>query len=66
MADKIRASIMGGTGYAAAELIKRLLIHPNVDLVRISSIDHVGENIGKVHRNFGDRLDDEHHPIIYR
>ncbi len=53
---KIKASLMGGTGYAAAELIKRLINHPQVELVRISSIDHVGENVGKVHKNFGDRL----------
>lgn len=56
MTNKIRASIMGGTGYAAAELIRRLISHPNVELVRISSIDHIGENVGKVHKNFGDRL----------
>jgi N-acetyl-gamma-glutamyl-phosphate reductase len=54
---KIKVSLMGGTGYAAAELIKRLLTHPNVELVKIASIDHVGENIGKVHKNFGNRLD---------
>lgn len=53
---KIKVSLMGGTGYAAAELIKRLVSHPEVELVRISSIDHIGENIGKVHRNFGNRL----------
>ncbi|MBF0312426.1 MAG: N-acetyl-gamma-glutamyl-phosphate reductase [Oligoflexia bacterium] len=53
---KIKASLMGGTGYAAAELIKRLLMHPHVELLRISSIEQVGENIGKVHKNFGDRL----------
>ena len=40
MAKKIKASIMGGTGYAAAELIKRLLSHPYVELTRIASIDH--------------------------
>lgn len=48
---------MGGTGYAAAELIKRLINHPQVELVKISSIDHVGENVGSVHRNFLNRLD---------
>jgi len=53
---KIKVSLMGGTGYAAAELIKRLLMHPYVELVKIASIDHVGENIGKVHKNFGNRL----------
>ena len=57
MTKKIRASIMGGTGYAAAELIKRLLSHPNVELKKIASIDHVGKNIGEVHKNFGNRLD---------
>lgn len=53
---KIKVSLMGGTGYAAAELIKRLVTHPNVELVKIASIDHVGENIGRVHKNFGNRL----------
>ncbi len=53
---KINVALMGGTGYAAAELIKRLMNHPNINLVRISSIDHVGDNIGIVHKNFGNRL----------
>lgn len=56
MTKKIKASLMGGTGYAAAELIKRLVIHPHVELIRISSIERVGENVGKVHKNFGNRL----------
>ncbi|MBF0207847.1 MAG: N-acetyl-gamma-glutamyl-phosphate reductase [Oligoflexia bacterium] len=53
---KIRAALMGGTGYTAAELIKRLVSHPHAELVRISSIDNIGDNVGKVHKNFGDRL----------
>jgi N-acetyl-gamma-glutamyl-phosphate/LysW-gamma-L-alpha-aminoadipyl-6-phosphate reductase len=53
---KIKAALMGGTGYAAAELIKRLTIHPDVELVRVSSIDHIGENVGQVHKNLGNRL----------
>ena len=56
MAKKIKAAIMGGSGYAAAELIRRLVMHPHVEISKISSIDYVGENIGKVHRNFGERL----------
>jgi LysW-gamma-L-alpha-aminoadipyl-6-phosphate/LysW-L-glutamyl-5-phosphate reductase len=56
MDAKLKVSIMGGTGYAAAELIKRLVVHPHVEIVKISSIDHIGENVGKVHRNFGTRL----------
>lgn len=56
MGKKTRVSLMGGTGYAAAELIRRAIQHPNVELVRIASVDKVGENIGLTHRNFGDRL----------
>ena len=57
MSSKINVAIMGGTGYAAAELIKRLIIHPNTNLTKIASIDHVGENIGKVHKIFSNRID---------
>ncbi|MEI8347273.1 MAG: N-acetyl-gamma-glutamyl-phosphate reductase, partial [Pseudomonadota bacterium] len=56
MSKKIRVSVIGGTGYAAAELIRRLLNHPHVEISKLASIDHVGENIGQVHRNFGNRL----------
>ncbi len=56
MKNKINVGIMGGTGYAAAELIRLLLKHPNVNLTKIASIDHVGKNVGTVHRNFGNNL----------
>lgn len=56
MTKKIKAALMGGTGYAAAELIKRLVQHPNIELKRVSSIDHIGENVGQVHKNLGTRL----------
>src|SRR6266540_2234170 len=38
-----RAAVVGGSGYGGAELIRRLLIHPEVELVRVASIDLVGE-----------------------
>ncbi len=56
MTKKIRVSIMGGTGYTSAELLKRLVKHPNVEISKIASIDHIGENVGKVHRNFRRKL----------
>lgn len=56
MTKKIKVGLMGGTGYAAAELIRRLVSHPQVELTKIASIDHVGENVGDVHRNFGKSL----------
>jgi N-acetyl-gamma-glutamyl-phosphate/LysW-gamma-L-alpha-aminoadipyl-6-phosphate reductase len=49
--EKIRAAVIGGSGYGGGEIIRRLLIHPNVELVRVASIDHVGEPLGDVHLN---------------
>ncbi len=40
---RYRAAVVGGSGYGGAELIRRLLIHPDVDLVRVASVDLVGE-----------------------
>lgn len=56
MKSKIKVALMGGTGYAAAELIRRLINHPNAELKRVSSIDHIGENVGQVHKNFRNKL----------
>lgn len=46
---RYKASIIGGSGYGAAELIRRLLIHPDVELVRVASIDFVGEPLSAAH-----------------
>jgi N-acetyl-gamma-glutamyl-phosphate reductase len=51
MAKRFKAAVIGGTGYGGAEMIRRLLLHPDVELVRVASIDHVGEPIGAVHPN---------------
>ncbi len=42
---------MGGSGYGAGEMIRRLLLHPEVELVRVASIDYVGEGLGAAHPN---------------
>src|SRR5262245_50442857 len=44
-----RAAIYGGSGFAGAELVRRLLMHPEVELVRVCSIDHVGEPLSSAH-----------------
>lgn len=44
-----RAAIYGGSGFAGAELIRRLLLHPDVELARVCSIDHVGEPLSVAH-----------------
>ena len=46
--ERVRAAIIGGTGYGGAELIRLLLAHPNVELVRVTSIDRVGEPLDAV------------------
>jgi N-acetyl-gamma-glutamyl-phosphate reductase len=48
---RFKASIIGGSGYGAAEIIRRLLVHPDVELVRVASIDYVGENLAAAHPN---------------
>ena len=40
---RFKAAVVGGSGYGGAELIRRLLVHPDVELVRVASIDFVGE-----------------------
>lgn len=50
MASKrFKAAVIGGSGYGGAELIRRLLRHPDVELVRVASIDFVGEPLSAVH-----------------
>lgn len=50
-AEKINVAIIGGTGYGGAELIRNLIAHPHVNLVRVTSIDHVDEPLESVHLN---------------
>jgi N-acetyl-gamma-glutamyl-phosphate reductase len=44
-----KAVVIGGTGYGGAEMIRRLLIHPQVELTRVIAVDHVGLPLGAVH-----------------
>jgi N-acetyl-gamma-glutamyl-phosphate/LysW-gamma-L-alpha-aminoadipyl-6-phosphate reductase len=46
---RYRAAVIGGSGYGGAELIRRLLLHPDVSLVRVASVDFVGEPLGAAH-----------------
>lgn len=50
--NKTKVSIIGGSGYLAAELLRHLLPREDVEILRISSKDHIGRNIGAVHRTF--------------
>ncbi|MDP9150425.1 MAG: N-acetyl-gamma-glutamyl-phosphate reductase [Myxococcota bacterium] len=48
---RFRAAVLGGSGYGGAELVRRLLVHPDVELVRVASIDFVGEPLAAAHPN---------------
>ncbi len=49
--SKARVAVIGGTGYGGAELCRLLLAHPEIELVRVTSIDHVDEPLEAVHLN---------------
>ncbi len=54
---RFRAAVIGASGYGGAELIRRLLAHPEVELARVVSIDFVGEPISAVHPSLEGRTD---------
>lgn len=51
MASKLKAAIIGGSGYGAGEMLRRLTFHPDVEVVRVASIDYVGEPVWSAHPN---------------
>jgi N-acetyl-gamma-glutamyl-phosphate reductase len=52
---RFRAADIGGSGYGGAELVRRLLLHPEVELVRVASVDYVGQPLGAAHPNLTGR-----------
>jgi LysW-gamma-L-alpha-aminoadipyl-6-phosphate/LysW-L-glutamyl-5-phosphate reductase len=46
---RFRAAVIGGSGYGGAEMIRRLLLHPDVELCRVASVDLVGEPLAAAH-----------------
>jgi N-acetyl-gamma-glutamyl-phosphate reductase len=57
MGAKHKAAVIGGSGYGGGEIIRRLLHHPAVELVRVASIDFVGEPLGAAHPNLDQQTD---------
>jgi len=45
----IRAGIIGGTGYTGIELVRLLVMHPEVDLSVVTSRRYKGEKVSKVY-----------------
>lgn len=47
----MKASIVGGSGYAGGELLRLLLDHPEVDVQQATSESHLGEYVYQQHPN---------------
>ncbi|MDH5629454.1 MAG: N-acetyl-gamma-glutamyl-phosphate reductase [Gammaproteobacteria bacterium] len=48
---KTKVSIIGGAGYGAAEILRHVLVRDDVEFLRISSKDYIGQSVSQVHRN---------------
>lgn len=49
MAATIKAGIIGGAGYAGGELLRLLLLHPNVELAFVQSRSQAGKPVTSTH-----------------
>ena len=49
--DKIRASVIGASGYTGGELLRLLLAHPNMDVASVSSEKSHGLPVSRIHPN---------------
>ena len=56
--QKIKAGIIGATGYAGVELIRILLKHPYVTLTAISSVSFEGKSVSEVYPSLKNICDD--------
>ncbi len=49
--EKIKVSIVGGSGYTGGEMLRILLFHPYVQICRVTSEKHVGEMVFRTNPN---------------
>jgi len=50
--DKIKAAIIGASGYSGEELVRLLLSHPHVELLAVTSRQNAGLTVGQVFPKF--------------
>ncbi|HVO44128.1 MAG TPA: N-acetyl-gamma-glutamyl-phosphate reductase [Aggregatilineales bacterium] len=51
MTEKVRASIVGASGYGGGELLRLLLSHPDVEIGQVTSESNAGSYVYAVHPN---------------
>ncbi|HEX4622730.1 MAG TPA: N-acetyl-gamma-glutamyl-phosphate reductase [Myxococcaceae bacterium] len=54
---RLKAVLIGGTGYGGAEILRRLLFHPHVQVARVTAADNIGKPVGSVHLNLAGLTD---------
>ncbi len=62
MAKKVRAGILGATGYAAAELMRILLRHDGVTVTALGALPEECGPLAKIYPEFAGRLELDVHP----
>jgi N-acetyl-gamma-glutamylphosphate reductase len=55
--SKLRVAIYGGSGYGGSELLRILLMHPNVEISFVTANEQAGKSVGEVHRNLAGLTD---------
>ncbi len=61
--EKIRASIVGGSGYGGGELVRLLLNHPHVEIFQVTSESNAGKFVSSVHPNLRKRTELKFVPV---
>lgn len=46
---KAKVALLGASGFAGAELLRRLLRHPGAEVIRVCAKDHIGQNVAAAH-----------------
>lgn len=52
-----RAAVYGATGFIGAELVRRLLLHPEIELVRVAAADYIGQPLSDALPNLTGRTE---------
>ncbi|RLI05110.1 N-acetyl-gamma-glutamyl-phosphate reductase [Candidatus Bathyarchaeota archaeon] len=47
----VRVGIIGGSGYTGGELLRLLLLHPEVEITQVTSREYAGEYLFRIHSN---------------
>ena len=55
--SKIKAAIIGGTGYVGQELFRILYSHPETEVTKVTSVSYTGKKYADIYKNFSNITD---------